>query len=157
MIERHWAILIFLGLILVQTFPTRLRASTIPQSNSNLVAVVIRRIETDRLEIRVYQRKKLVQLIPFTEMLIIRPVLGRAEAIENLANKSVAIVRSEKNPDRWEVYQDVWAGTGGESLTLADNVFKVRQVLVASEQNPLQLRLDEKVVRLNPGDALLVL
>ena len=85
------------------------------------------------------------------------PLPGSPSPIENLAKRSVAIVRSENKPDRWVVYQDVWIGTGGRALTLADNVFKVKQVLVSSPQSPIELRLDEKVVQLKPGDALLVL
>jgi hypothetical protein len=49
-------------------------------------------------------------------------------------------------------------GTGGaDALVLADNVFKVKQVLISSSQSPIELRLDEKIIRLKPGDGLLVL
>lgn len=156
MVKAYWAILI-LGLILIQAFPTPLRAGQAePEPTANLIAVVTQRIETDRLEVRVYQRKKLVQLTPFMKLFVVTPLPGQPKTIENLANRSVAIVRSEKKSDRWEVYQDDWAGTGRE-MTLADNVFKVKQVFISSPQSPIELRLDEKVVGLKPGDALLVL
>jgi hypothetical protein len=156
MFKRYWAILIA-GLIIIQTFPTALRAGQAPsESTASPVAEVRQRIETDRLEVRVYQRKKLVQLAGFMELFVVTPLPGPPETMENLAKRSVAIVRSEKNHDRWEVYQDVWAGVGKE-LTLADNVFKVKQVFISSQRSPIELRLDGQTVRLKPGDALLVL
>jgi hypothetical protein len=156
MVNRYWAVLI-LGLMIIQAFPIAMRAGQAePAPTANLVAVVTQRIETDRFEVRVYQRKKLVQLTPFTELFVVTPLPGQPKTIENLASRSVAIVRSEKKPDRWEVYEDVWAGTGKE-MTLADNVFKVKQVFISSPQSPIELRLDEKMIGLKPGDALLVL
>jgi hypothetical protein len=156
MVNRYWAILI-LGLIVIQAFPTTPRADqAAPQSTASLIAVVRQRIETDRLEVRVYQGKKLVQLARFMELFVVTPVPGESQKIENLANRSVAIVRSEKKPDQMEVYQDLWIGRGDQQ-TLADNVFKVKQVFISSAQSPIELRLDEQVVRLKPGDAILVL
>jgi hypothetical protein len=161
MLKRYWVILI-LVLIVIQAFPTAPRAGqAAPESTASLVAVVRQRIETDRLEVRVYQGKKLVRLAPFMELYVVTPVPRQPGKIENLANRSVAVVRSEKKPDRWEIYEDVWAGTGGRgdsrNLTLADNVFKVKQVFISSAQSPIELRLDEQVVRLKLGDAILVL
>lgn len=156
MVKRCWAILI-LSLSIIQAFPTALRAGQAdPAPTANLIAVVTQRIETDRLEVRVYQGRKLVQLTSFMELFVVTPVPGQPKIIENLPSRSVAIVRSEKKPDRWEVYEDVWAGTGRE-MTLADNVFKVKQVFISSPQSPIELRLDEKIIGLKPGDALLVL
>src|ERR1035438_6884176 len=158
MVKRLWAILIA-GLTIFPAFPTVLsaRQATL-ESTPGLIAEVRQRIDTDRLEVRVYQGKKLVQLPRFMELFVVTPVSKASPAMENLTNRSVAIVRSEKYPDRWEVYQDVWVGTGGaEMLTLADNVFKVKQVIISSSESPLELRLDEKIVPIKPGDALLVM
>jgi len=157
MVKIFWAILIF-GFMTVQALPTALHAGQAsPKSIPNPVAHVRERIATDRSEVRVYQGKKLVQLPGFTELYVVTPLAGPPKSIETLANRSVAIVRSETNPHRWDVYQDVWVGTGGDALTLADNVFKVKHVFISSPENPIALRLDEKVVQLKPGDALLVL
>ena len=158
MVRRVWAILIA-GLIILPAFPTVLGArQASPEPTASHIAEVRQRIDTDRLEVRLYQGKKLVQLARFTELFIVTPLPKPSNAIDNLTNRSVAIVRSEKDPDRWEVYQDVWVGTGGaDMLTLAGNVFKVKQVIISSSQSPLELRLDEKIVQIKPGDALLVL
>ena len=156
MFKRSWAILI-VGLILFPAFPTALRAGQAsPASTASLIAEVRQRVETDRLEVRVYQRKKPVQLAGFMELFVVTPLPGPPKTLENLAQKSVAIFRSEKRPDRWEVHQDVWIGTGHEQ-TLAGNVFKVKQVFISSARSPVELRLDGQTIRLEPGDALLVL
>jgi len=161
MLKVHWAIL-SLGLTVVQVFsPAICAGENPPMATPKIVAEVRQRVETDRLEVRVYQGKRLVQLAGYMELLVVTPLPGPPSTMENLARKSVAIIRSEKQRDRWEVYQDVWASTGGTGdgryLTLADNVFKVKQVFVSSRRKPLELRLDGQILRLKPGDALLVL
>jgi len=150
--RKHWAILA-VGLMLA--LPAGLGAREAANAPAP-VAQVKERIVTDRLEIRVYQGAKLVQLRIYTELYVVTPLSASRSEIENLVNKSVAIVRSQRKPGRWEVYQDVWIGAGRD-LTLSDNVFKVKQVFTSSVHNPIELRLDEKVVRLEPGEALLVL
>ena len=150
--RKHWAILA-VGLMLV--VPAGLGAREAANAPAP-VAQVKERIVTDPLEIRVYQGAKLVQLRIYTELYVVTPLSASRSEIENLVNKSVAIVRSQRKPGRWEVYQDVWIGAGRD-LTLSDNVFKVKQVFTSSVHNPIELRLDEKVVRLEPGEALLVL
>ena len=150
--RKHWAILA-VGLMLA--LPAGLGAREAANAPAP-IAQVKERIVTDRLEIRVYQGAKLVQLRIYTELYVVTPLSASRSEIENLVNKSVAIVRSQRKPGRWEVYQDVWIGAGRD-LTLSDNVFKVKQVFTSSVHNPIELRLDEKVVRLEPGEALLVL
>jgi len=155
MVKTYWAILTF-GLIIIQAFPTALSAGDDkPAPNTSLVAEVRQRIETDRLDVRVYQGKKLVQLARYTNLFVVTPLPVQSKPIEDLANKSVAIFRSAKAPDRWEVHQDV-CGMGYDEA-LVDNAFKVKQVFVSSHRNPIEVRLDGRVVRLKPGDALLVL
>jgi hypothetical protein len=158
MVKRYWAILI-LPLMILQVFPTAFLAGQAPkQSAARPIAVVSQRIEADRHEVRLYEGNKLVPLTPSMEFIVVTPVAGQSKTIENLANKSVAIFRSEAKPDRWEVFQDTRVGTGGaDVLVLADNVFKVKQVFMSSSQSPIELRLDEQVIRLKPGDGLLVL
>jgi hypothetical protein len=153
-----WAVPI-LSLIAFQASITLLRADQASsESVPRPIAQVKERIDTDRLEIHLYQGKKPVRLAPFMELFVITPLSKRPGVIENLTNRSVAIVQSDRKPDRWEVYQDVWGCEGKRgSLPLADNVFKVKQVFISSPQNPIELRLDEKVVQIKPGDALLVL
>ena len=154
--KKQWATLI-ITLVIIQPSVAALRAGQAqPEQAPRPVAQVRERIDRDRLEVRVYQGKQLVQLAPFMELCVVTPLSGSPRAIENLAHKSVAIVRSDKKPHGWEVYPDVWAGTGRDML-LVDNVFRVKQILISSPDSPIELRLDEKVVHIEPGDVILVL
>lgn len=181
MVKKHWAILI--GLTLIQIFPTALRAGQpTSESSTSVVGEIRQRVETDTLEVRVYQGKQLVELPSFTELFVVTPLSGPPQTIENLVGKSVAIAPSEKWPNRLEVYllrSEAALGRNGhlvevayddpprkrvrsgasreDGLELADNVFKVKQVLVSSRRRPVELKLDGQVIRLKPMDALLVL
>jgi hypothetical protein len=158
------------------TLETGQGAST--SSTSSLVAEVNQRIETDRLQVRVYQGKQLVQLARFTELFVVTPLGERSQTIESLVGSSVAIVRSAKRRDRWEVYvlrsvaafgrqgrllegfyepaqQHVPIGSGEDIL--AENIFKIKQVFVSSRRRPVEIKLDGQVIYLKSGDALVVL
>src|ERR1017187_4971652 len=112
MVRRLWAILIA-GLTIFPAFPTVLSArQATSESTPALIAEVRQRIDTDRLEVRVYQGRKLVQLPRFVELVVVTPLRKPSETMENLTNRSVAIVRSEKNPDRWEVLSGCLGGHG---------------------------------------------
>ncbi len=74
--------------------------------------------------------------------------------LDGLAGRSVALAPSDKRADQW----DIFSGVGGTSeMVLADNIFKVRQVLLCSRKNPVEVRIDGQIHRLKPGQALLVL
>ena len=42
-------------------------------------------------------------------------------------------------------------------LTLPDNIFRIKQVFISSRQHPVKIKLDEQIIYLKSGDALLVL
>ena len=181
MTKEIYAWVTLIGLVSIQAFPMTLEtgqgAST--SSTSILVAEVNQRIETDRLQVRVYQGKQLVQLARFTELFVVTPLGGGSQTIESLIGSSVAIVRSAKRRDRWEVYVlrsvAVLGRQGrllegfyepvqqhvpiriGQELMLAENVFKVKQVFVSSRRRPVEIKLDGQVIYLKSGDALVVL
>jgi hypothetical protein len=46
---------------------------------------------------------------------------------------------------------------GVGELVLADNIFKVHQVLLSSRKNPIEIRIDGQIQHLKPGQAVLVL
>ena len=101
MVKSHWAILIA-GLSIIQAIPTAQSAGQAPPgSTASLIAEVRERVETDRLEVRVHQGKNLVQLAPHMELFVVTPLSGSSRTVENLAERSVAIVPSEKQPDRF--------------------------------------------------------
>ena len=97
---------------------------------------------------------KPVELFPhFHELLTATPA-GRQEGLDKLVGRSVALVPSEKRADQ----EDIFTGVGGVGeLVLTDNIYKVRQVLLSSRKNPIEIRVDGQIHRLKPGQALLVM
>jgi hypothetical protein len=118
-----------------------------------LVATSTRRIDRDRAEIRVYRSGQPVELFPgFHELLTVTPA-DRQMGLDRLVGRSLALVPSEKRADQW----DIFMGVGGvDRLILAANIFKVRQVLLSSRKNPIEVRIDGHIHRLKPGQALLL-
>jgi len=160
MVKKYWAIL-FLRLVIAQVLAAAILAGQVPKkSSASPIAVVSQRIAPGRREVRLYKGTELVMLrlarfSTFMELVVVTPGAGQSKIVENLANHSIAIFRSEKKPDRWEVFEDVRVGAGADIL--ADNVFKVKQVFISSSQSPIELKLDEKTIGLMPGEGLLVL
>ena len=181
MTKEIYAWVTLIGLVSIQAFPMTLErgqgAST--SSATSLVAEVNQRVETDRLQVRVYQGKKLVPLARFRELFVVTPLGERSQTIASLVGRSVAIVPSAKRPDRWEVHvlrtvavldrQDRRLGgfyepaqqhvriRSGQEQMLAENIFKVKQVFVSTRRRPVEIRLDGQVIDLKSGDALVVL
>ena len=123
---------------------------------AQFVATSTQRIDRDRAEVRVYRSGQPVELFPhFHELLTATPAdHQKGIGLDRLAGKSVTLVPSEKRADQWDIFTGV-GGTG--ELTLADNIFKVRQVLLSSRRNPIEVRIDGQILRLKPGQALLVM
>jgi hypothetical protein len=121
---------------------------------AQFIATSRQRIDRDRAEVRVYRNGQPVELFTkFHELLAATPA-DRQTGLDRLVGKSVTVVPSEKRADQW----DIFTGVGGVGeLILAGNIFKVRQVLLSSRKNPIEVRVDGQIHRLKPGQALLVL
>jgi hypothetical protein len=63
-------------------------------------------------------------------------------------------MHAKRVKDQWDIFTRV-GGVG--DLVLAGNIFKVRQVLLSSQKNLVEIRVDDQIYRLKPGQALLVL
>ena len=152
-----WSIVIVFTL--VQAFPDTAHPK---QDSSVPVAEANEWVETHGLDLHVFRGKKPVRLVRCRSFLVVSPLGKSAETIEALAKTSVVVVRSLHKPDRWEVYSGVGGGGGAGtgrllSFTLADNVFKVKQVIVSSSEDLVELQADGRVIQVKPGDALLIL
>jgi hypothetical protein len=165
----------------------QLRAVTQPEETTpekapvgptaQFIATSTQRIDRDLAEVRVYRNGQPVELFAkFHELLTATPA-DRQMGLERLVGKSVAVVPSEKREDQWDIFTgmgggviahiqprvrrdqwDIFTGVGGVGeLILAGNIFKVRQVLLSTRKNPLEVRVDGQIYRLKPGQALLVL
>jgi hypothetical protein len=128
------------------------RSSAGPEAQ--FIATTTQRIDRDRVEIRVYRNGKLVELFPHFHELVTATPTDRQRAFDKLVGISVTLVPSEKQAEQWDVFTGV--GGVGEQI-LADNIFKVRQVLLSSRKNPIEVHVDGQIHRLKPGQALLVL
>jgi Tfp pilus assembly protein FimV len=121
---------------------------------AQFIATTTQRIDRDRAEVRVYRNNQPVELFPSFHELVTASPADHQMRLDRLVGKSVALVPSEKRADHW----DIFAGVGGVGdLILAGNIFKVRQVLLSSRKNPIEVRVDGQIHRLKPGQALLVL
>lgn len=145
---------------------------------SQFIATTTQRIDRDRAEIRVYRNGKPVELFPRFHELVTATPADHQKALDKLVGTSVTLVPSEKQAEQWNVITgvggvsgrpmitwkrianqwDVFTGVGGVGdLILADNIFKVRQVLLSSSKNLIEIHVDGQIHRLKPGQALLVL
>jgi hypothetical protein len=145
---------------------------------AQFIATSAQRIDRDRAEVRVYRNGQPVELFPsFHELLAATPA-DRQMRLDRLVGKSVALVPSDKQADQWDIFTgvggiagmrrrvarlkadqwDIFTGVGGVGdLVLAGNIFQVRQVLLSSRKNSIEVRVDGEIHRLKPGQALLVL
>ena len=149
------------------------RSAPVDVDGAQLIATTTQRIDCDRVEIRVYQGGKPVELFPRFHELVTATPADRQTRFEELAGKSVTLIPSEKRvtvaraagvsqsllpwsnqADHW----DIFTGVGGVGeLILADNIFKVHQVLSSSRKDPIEVHVDGQIHHLKPGQVLLVL
>jgi hypothetical protein len=145
---------------------------------AHFIATAIQRIDRDHVGIHVYRNGKPVVLFPHFHELVTATPADRQKGFDKLVGTSVTLVPSDKQADQWDVFTgvggvsgrrtavpklnahqwDIFTGVGGTGeLVLADNIFKVHQVLLSSRKNPIEIHMDGKIHRLKPGQALLVL
>jgi len=126
---------------------------------AQFIATSTERIDRDRAEVRVYRNGQRVELFPSFHELVTATSADHEKRIglDGLAGRSVALVPSEKRADQWDIFTGVGGTSGVDGLVLADNIFKVRQVLLSSRKNPIEVRIDGQIHRLKPGQALLVM
>jgi len=120
------------------------------------VATIVERIEHDRQDIRVYEASRPLDLPWFSEIAIAVPGDRRA-SLNFLQGSSVGLVRDDKSVNEWALYSNVVAGGDAEGLSLADNVFRVRKVILCTSRHAIELRMGGWVYRVKPGQVLLVL
>lgn len=133
------------------------------------VAVATERIARGRLDVRIFQGTKLLHPPSFRELLVVTPVNHDRE-LNYLTKQSIVLVPSDKHKDQWNVYTEavrtaarirpaafVQISQREGWQVLADNVYKVRMVLVSTRQQPVVVQADGHQYRLKAGEALLAL
>ena len=145
---------------------------------AQFIATTTQRVDRDHVGIQVYRNGRPVNLFPHFHELVTATPAGHQTGLDKLVGTAVTLVPSEKQAEQWDVYTGV-GGAGGRSagvpklrpsqwniftgvggtgeLVLADNIFKVHQVLLSSRKSPIEVHIDGQIHRLKPGQALLVL
>lgn len=138
---------------MTQPVPTAPRGAPVGPE-AQFIATTTQRIDRDHVGIHVLRNGKPVALFRHFHELVTATPAAHQGGLDKLVGSSVTLVPSEKQAEKW----DVFTGVGGVGeLILADNIFKVRQVLLSSRKNPIEVRVDGQVHRLKPGQALLVM
>jgi len=147
------------------------------ESGYRPIAIATERIDRDRAEVSVHHGGRVVELPRFTELVVATPLRPETR-LTRLVNKILLLVPSEKCEGEWDVFtynheearlfptpgfRPVLFGaqTRGRifqgALALPDNVFMVKQVLLSTRENPVEVSVGPDRYRLKPGEALLVL
>jgi hypothetical protein len=145
---------------------------------AQFIATTTQRVDRDHVGIQVYRKGKPVNLFPHFHELVTATPAARQKGFDKLVGTSVTLVPSDKQTEQWDVFTgvggvsassrggprlkwhqwDIFTGVGGTGeLILADNIFKVHQVLLSSRKSPIEIHIDGQIHRLKPGQALLVL
>jgi hypothetical protein len=144
---------------------------------AQFIATTTQRVDRDHVGIQVYRSGKPVELFSHFHELVTATPTARQTGLDKLVGTAVTLVPSEKQTEQWDVYTgvgvaagraggqklkpsqwNIFTGVGGTGeLVLADNIFKVHQVLLSSRKSPIEIRIDGQIHRLRPGQALLVL
>ncbi len=145
---------------------------------AQFIATTTQRVDRDHAGIQVYRNGKPVELFSHFHELVTATPAGHQTGLDKLVGTAVTLVPSEKQAEQWDVYSgvggvagrpaavpklkpsqwDIFTGVGGTGeLVLADNIFKVHQVLLSSRKSPIEIHIDGQTHRLKPGQALLVL
>ena len=131
-----------------------------PKSDSQLqptmqaIATGNQRISRDPQTAVVFQGNRIIRIDYFTEV-VIGTMNAEKPVSETLEGDTVSLTRDAKQKDRWIVFRG--GASDGDSLIMAENVFRVQRVLTSTAQNPVKIQLNGRVYRLQPGEILLLL
>jgi len=160
------------------TQPTATAPEETPaEPGAQIIATTMQRVDRDHVGIQVYRNGKPVELFSHFHELVTATPAGHQPGLDKLVGTAVTLVPSEKQAEKWDVYTgvgvvagrpgrpklkpsqwNIFTGVGGTGeLVLADNIFKVHQVLLSSRKSPIEIHIDGQIHRLKPGQALLVL
>ena len=112
------------------------------------------RISRELRTIAIFQGNQNITVDYFTE-LVIGTMTAEKAVREKLEGNTISLTRDAKQKDRWIIFRG--GASDGETLTMAENVFRVQKVLTSTAQNPVKIQINGKVYRLQPGEILLLL
>jgi hypothetical protein len=112
------------------------------------------RISRESQAIAISQGNQNITVDYFTE-LVIGTTFAEKVVPEKLEGNTISLARDAKQKDRWIIFRG--GASDGETLTMAENVFRVQKVLTSTAENPVKIQINGRVYRLQPGEILLLL
>jgi hypothetical protein len=131
-----------------------------PQPAFLPIAIGRQRISREKQTIAILRGSRDVVVNYFTELIVAKRIdvsniiAGKADP-QRLNGLTVFLARDAKFPDLWNIFPG--GASDGEALILTENVFRIRQVVLSTQKDPVKLQLDGRVYRLEPGEVLLLL
>ena len=162
--ERHLIAILSVGFLVLcncgDATSQRIPGKNTPKSDSQLqptmqaIATGNQRISRDSQTATIFQGNQIIKIDYFTEV-VIGTMNAEKPVSETLEGDTVSLTRDAKQKDRWIVFRG--GASDGDSLIMAENVFRVQRVLTSTAQNPVKIQLNGRVYRLQPGEILLLL
>ena len=131
-----------------------------PQPAFRRIAIGRQRISREKQTIAISRGSQEVVANYFTELMIAKIVddfslRARKPDPQSLNGLTVCLARDAKFPDLWNIFPG--GASDGEALILTENVFRIHQVVLSTEKDPVKVQVDGRVYRLEPGEVLLLL
>ena len=132
-----------------------------PQPAFRPIAIGRQRISREKQTIAILRGSRDVVVNYFTELMIakimedVANIIARKAYPQRLNGLTVFLARDAKFPDLWNIFPG--GASDGEALILPENVFRIRQVVLSTEKDPVKLQIDGRVYSLEPGEVLLLL
>jgi hypothetical protein len=118
------------------------------------IATGKQRISRDSQTIAIFRGNQNITVDYFTE-LVIGTMIAEKAVPEKLEGDTISLTRDTKQKDRWIIFPG--GASDGDSLIMAENVFRVEKVLTSTAQNPVKIQMNDRVYRLQPGEILFLL
>ena len=140
-----------------------------PQPAFRRIAIGRERISREKQTIAISRGSQDVVAKYFTELMIAKIVddfslRARKPDPQSLNGLTVCLARDATFPDLWNIFPGLDAkllprrgASDGEALILTENVFRIHQVVLSTEKDPVKVQVDGRVYRLEPGEVLLFL
>ncbi len=131
-----------------------LQSTSQVQATLQPIATGKHRISRELQTIAIFQGNQNITVDYFTELVIGTMTAKNAEP-EKLEGNTISLTRDAKQKGRWIIFRG--GASDGDTLTMAENEFRVQKVLTSTAHSPVKIEINGRVYRLQPGEILLLL
>src|SRR5947209_283776 len=119
-----------------------------PQPAFLPIAIGRQRISREKQTIAILRGSRDVVANYFTELIIakiidVQNIIARKADPQRLNGLTVFLAPDAKFPDLWNIFPG--GASDGEALILTENVFRIRQVVLSTEKDPVKFQIDGRV------------